>query len=63
MPDETFVLNQAHVQYQPGTGGSTVEEPGQTQTSIRLAATQLKRLSLDLEDMSLNPLCGRNSMH
>jgi hypothetical protein len=32
------LLNQAHVQYQSGTGGSTVEKPAKTQTSIRLAS-------------------------
>jgi hypothetical protein len=36
--DDTSLLNQAHVQYQSGTGGSTVEKPGETQTSIRLAS-------------------------
>jgi hypothetical protein len=35
--DSTSLLNQAHVQYQSGTGGSTVEKPAETQTSIRLA--------------------------
>ncbi len=34
--DNTSLLNQAHVQYQRSTGGSTVEKPAETQTSIRL---------------------------
>jgi hypothetical protein len=34
MADNTSLLNQAHVQYQRGTEGSTVEKPAQTQTSI-----------------------------
>jgi hypothetical protein len=34
----TSLLNQAHVQYQNGTGGSTVEKPAETQTSIWLAS-------------------------
>ncbi len=42
LPDATadstyFSTNQAHVQCQIGTGGSTVEKPAETQTSIRLA--------------------------
>ncbi len=36
--DDTSLLNQAHVQYQSGTGGSTIEKPAETQTSIRLAS-------------------------
>jgi hypothetical protein len=36
--DNTSLLNQAHVQYQSGTGGSTVEKPAETQTSIWLAS-------------------------
>jgi hypothetical protein len=36
--DDTCLLNQAHVQYQRGTGGSTVEKPAKTQTVIRLAS-------------------------
>jgi hypothetical protein len=32
--DNTYLLNQAHVQYQSGTGGSTVEKPAET---LRLA--------------------------
>jgi hypothetical protein len=36
--DSTSLLNQAHVQYQSGTGGSTVEKPAKTQTSIRLTS-------------------------
>ncbi len=35
---DTSLLNQAHVQYQSGSGGSTVEKPAETQTSIRLAS-------------------------
>ncbi len=38
MADSTSLLNQAHVQYQSGTGGSTLEKPAETQTSIRLAS-------------------------
>jgi hypothetical protein len=30
MADNTYLLNQAHVQYQSGTGGSTVEKPAET---------------------------------
>ncbi len=36
--DNTSLLNQAHVQYQRGTGGSTVEKPAETQTNFRLAS-------------------------
>jgi hypothetical protein len=36
--DNTTQLNQAHVQYLRGTGGSTVEKPAETQTSIWLAS-------------------------
>jgi hypothetical protein len=36
--DDTFLLNQAHVQYQSGTGGNTVDKPAETLTSIRLAS-------------------------
>jgi hypothetical protein len=36
--DNTSLLNQAHVQYQGGTRGSTVEKPAETQTSIQLAS-------------------------
>ncbi len=36
--DDTSLLNQAHVRYQSGTGGSTVEKPTETHTSIRLAS-------------------------
>jgi hypothetical protein len=36
--DNAFLLNQARIQYQHGTGGSTVEKPAETQTSIRLAS-------------------------
>ncbi len=35
--DNTSLLKQANVQYQSGTGGSIVEKPAETQTSIRLA--------------------------
>ncbi len=38
MTDNTSLLNQAHVHYQCGTGGSTVEKPAETQTSIWLAS-------------------------
>jgi hypothetical protein len=38
MADNTSLLNQAHVQYQSSTGGSTVKKPAETQTSIRLAS-------------------------
>ncbi len=36
--DDTSLLIQAHVQYQCGTEGSTVEKPAETQVSIRLAS-------------------------
>jgi hypothetical protein len=36
--DSTSLLNQAHVQYQSGIGGSTAEKPAETQTSIELAS-------------------------
>jgi len=36
--DNTSLLNQAHVQYQSGTGGSTVEEPAE---KLRLAPAKL----------------------
>ncbi len=32
--DNTYLLNQAHVQYQRGTGGTSVEKPAET---LRLA--------------------------
>ncbi len=35
-----------------------VEKPAKTQTSIGWLAIQLERLTQDLKDMSLNPLCG-----
>ncbi len=38
LADDTSLLHQAHVQYQSGTGGSTVEKPAETQTSIQLAS-------------------------
>ncbi len=62
--DNTSLLNQAHVQYQSGTGGSTVEKPAGTQTSIRLA-NHLVRVPncTNLEDMSMNPQCGGNLVH
>jgi hypothetical protein len=41
--DITSLLNQAHVQYQSGTGGSTVDKPAVTHTSFRLAS-QLVRV-------------------
>jgi hypothetical protein len=37
MADSASLLNQAHVQYQSVTGGSTVEKPAETQTNIPLA--------------------------
>ncbi len=40
--DDTSLLNQAHVQYLHGTGGSTVEKPADTQTSIQLASHLLR---------------------
>jgi hypothetical protein len=43
MADNTSLLNQAHVQYQCSTEGSTVEKPVETQTSIRLASHHLVR--------------------
>ncbi len=59
--DSNSLLNQADVQYESGTGGSAVEKPAETQTSIQLAShLVIERLTLDLKDMSLNPLCGRN---
>jgi hypothetical protein len=36
--DDTFLLNQAHAQYQLGIGRSTVEKPAETQASIILAS-------------------------
>ncbi len=36
--DSTSLLNQAHVQYQSGTGRSTVDKSAETQTNIRLAS-------------------------
>jgi hypothetical protein len=47
--DSISLLNQAHVQYQNGTGESTVEKPAETQTSIWLAS-HLERLTPDLEE-------------
>jgi hypothetical protein len=61
--DRTSLLNQDHVQYQNSTEGSTAEKPAETQTSIQLASHLFKRLTPDLEDMSLNPQCGGNLMH
>ncbi len=57
MADNTSLLNESHVQYQCGTGGSPVEKPPETQTSIRLAI-KLERLTPDPEDMNMNPLHG-----
>jgi hypothetical protein len=36
--DESSQLNQAHVQCQRGTGGSTIKRPAETRTSIWLAS-------------------------
>jgi hypothetical protein len=36
--DSTSLPNQAHVKYQIVTGGSSIEEPAENQTSIRLAS-------------------------
>jgi hypothetical protein len=36
--DRTSLINQAHVQYQSGTGGKNVEKPAEAQTSIQLAS-------------------------
>jgi hypothetical protein len=41
--DNTSLLNLAHVQYQRGTEGSTVEKPAETQISFRLASHHLVR--------------------
>ncbi len=38
MTDSTSLLNEVHVQCQSGTGGSTVEKPVETQTSIQLVS-------------------------
>ncbi len=56
--DSTSLLNQAHVQYQCDTEGSTVEKRAETQISIRLAIS-LERLS---PEVSSNPLCSGNSV-
>ncbi len=51
MADSASLLNQAHVQYQSVTGGSTVEKPAETQTNIPQLPISLERLTPDLEDM------------
>jgi hypothetical protein len=38
MAGNNSVLNKVHEQYQHGSGGSTVEKPAETQTSIWLAS-------------------------
>jgi len=50
--DNTFLLNQPYAQHQLGIGGSTVEKPAETQTSIMLAnhLVRLDRLTLNPEE-------------
>ncbi len=45
MADSASLLNQAHTQYQSGTGGITVEKPAETQPIIWLASHLVRALN------------------
>ncbi len=63
MADSASLLNQAQVQYQSATGGSTVEKSAKAQTSNRLSSHLVWARNSRSGGHVLHPQYSGNSMH